>query len=163
MAFDFPSSPVENQIYTPAGGPSYVWRSPAWRINSPSLGADVRRNRIVNPAMQISQENGNTVGTTNGFYPADQWTVVFGTTGVINIQRVQVMTPNGSTNRLRVAVPTADALLAAGEVLLIQQNIEGVRIVDFKYGSASARQGILRFGLQGASRNLRGLHPEHHG
>ena len=104
---------------------------------------------IVNPAMQISQENGNTVGTTNGFYPADQWTVVFGTTGVINIQRVQVMTLNGSTNRLRVAVPTADASLAAGEVLLIQQNIEGVRIVDFKYGSASARRASCALASRG--------------
>lgn len=30
MAFDFPNSPVENQEYTPPGGPSYVYRSPRW-------------------------------------------------------------------------------------------------------------------------------------
>ena len=47
MAFDFPSSPVENQIYTPAGGPSYVWRSPAWRINNPSLGAGCQAQPVL--------------------------------------------------------------------------------------------------------------------
>jgi hypothetical protein len=118
-------------------------------VNNAASIVDARRNRIVNGAMQVSQENGNTVGTTNGFYPADQWTVIFGTTGVINVQRVQIVTPNGSVNRLRVAVPTADASLAAGEILLIQQYIEGLRIADFRYGTASARQSILRFGFKG--------------
>ena len=147
MAFDFPASPVENQIYTPAGGPSYVWRSPAWRINNPSLGADTRRNRIVNPAMQISQENGNTAGTIAGHY-ADQFQTSFTTTGTITSQRVQSVTPNGSKDRYRVTITVADTSLTGSEALLLATNLEGVRIADFRYGTASAKQVILRFGFK---------------
>lgn len=38
MAFDFPSSPAENQTYTPAGGPTYVYVSGVWKIQG-SMGA----------------------------------------------------------------------------------------------------------------------------
>lgn len=106
-------------------------------------------NRVVNGAMQISQENGNTAGTTNGYYAVDQWKLVFGTTGAVSCQRVQVYTPNGSNNRLRVTVTTADTSIAAGEVLLLEQSIEGLRLVDFMYGAAAAKQSVLRFGFKG--------------
>lgn len=32
MAFDFPSSPTEGQIFTPAGGPTYIYRAPVWEL-----------------------------------------------------------------------------------------------------------------------------------
>ena len=69
-------------------------------------------------------------------------------TAVLTTQRVQVVTPNGSPNRLRVTITTADAALAAGDYAYIGQNIEGVRIADFRYGAASARQAVLRFGFK---------------
>ena len=106
------------------------------------------RNRIVNPAMQISQENGNTAGTTAGYYAADQWLTSFVTTGTIGIQRVQSVTLNGSKDRLLVQINTADTSLAATEVLQIIQRIEGNRIADFQWGSASAKQVVLRFGFR---------------
>ena len=31
--FNFPAAPTEGQVYTPAGGPQYVWRSPRWMID----------------------------------------------------------------------------------------------------------------------------------
>lgn len=34
MAFDFPSGPSENQEYTPAGGPTYVFKSPRWLVKA---------------------------------------------------------------------------------------------------------------------------------
>ena len=36
MAFDFPSSPVNGQVFSPAGGPDYVWNSinGAWEIKT---------------------------------------------------------------------------------------------------------------------------------
>ena len=73
------------------------------------------RNRIVNPAMQISQENGNTASTASGFYPADQWASSVVGTAAFQSQRVQVTTPNGSMNRLRFTVNTVDTSLAAGD------------------------------------------------
>jgi hypothetical protein len=150
MSFQFPNSPTNGQTYTPVGGYQYVWDGTAWRVlETPQLFATAQaRNRIVNGAMQISQENGNAVGSANGYYCADQWTIVLGTTGTLNFNRVQVMTPNGSKDRHRIAVITADTSLAAGEVLLVQQNIEGSRVADFKWGTAAARQVILRFGFK---------------
>ena len=32
MAFDFPASPVENQIFAPPGGPLYTFKNPAWML-----------------------------------------------------------------------------------------------------------------------------------
>ena len=71
MPFDFPSSPTAGQIFTPPGGPTY-------RLAESALAGAQRataetRSRIVNGAMQISQENGNTAGPAAAISSADQW------------------------------------------------------------------------------------------
>ena len=103
------------------------------------------RNRVVNPCFQISQENGNTAITT-GLLAADQW--IFGNTtaATATLQRVQVVTPNGSKDRLRLSVTVADTSMAASDLLYIYTPIEGIRMTGFGYGSASAKQSVLRFG-----------------
>ena len=107
------------------------------------------RNRIVNPCMQISQENGNTAGTPAiSYWPADQWTVFNNTGGTVSAQRVLGYTPNGSLYRCRITVSALDAAIAAGEFLSFRQVIEANRIADFKYGTATAKQTILRFGFK---------------
>lgn len=150
MSFNFPNSPAVNDSFTPVGGPTYQWDGTVWRMSG-TAGALVTAqsyNRVVNGAMQISQENGNTV-VTNGFYPVDQWVLVSGTSGTMQTQRVQVTTPKGSKDRLRVAVSVADASMTTNEQISILQAIEGSRMADFCYGSASAKQAILRFGFRG--------------
>jgi len=151
MAFDFPASPTDGTIYIPAGGPQYQYSGGAWRVASSSvpIATAQARNRIVNGAMQVSQETGNTAGTTSGYFAADQWSAAFVTTGAVSFQRVQVATPNGSRNRLRLTVTTADTSLAATEYCQIYQSIEGTRVADFGYGAAGARQTVLRFGFKG--------------
>ena len=125
-----------------------MFNSPAWKVNNATSTPDARRNRIVNGAMQISQENANTSSTTTGYYGADQWSTGFVSTGTFTTQRVQSVTPNGSKDRYRITITVADAALAAGDYLVIQSPIEGGRVADFRYGSASARQSILRFGFK---------------
>jgi len=116
----------------------------------PSPGATAQaRNRIVNGAMQYAQEYGATGSPSLAWYPADQWALSGVTTGAISTQWSPIVTPNGSKNRIRIAVTTADTSLAAGEYLQLYQPIEGGRVADFRYGSASARQSILRFGFKG--------------
>jgi len=105
-------------------------------------------NRIVNGAMQISQENGNASMTLVNSYPADQFSLSWSTSGTFTIQRVQVVTPNGSRDRIRLTVSTADTSIAAGDYLGFTTSIEGFRIADFLYGTASAKQVILRFGFK---------------
>jgi len=41
MAFNFPNSPTEGQVFQPPGGSSYVWRNPVWELVTPSAGSDM--------------------------------------------------------------------------------------------------------------------------
>jgi hypothetical protein len=111
---------------------------------------DTRRNRIVNHDMRMSQENGTSSGTANGYFAADQWATYRVTSaGTITSAQVASVTPAGSPNRYRVTITTADASLAAGEYLTISQNLEGSNVVDFQYGGANAKASVLRFGFKG--------------
>lgn len=105
-----------------------------------------RRNRMVNPCGQISQENVNTAGTTHGYYAWDQFAMYRVTSaGTFTAQRVQSVTPKGSKDRFRVTITAADAALAAGEYCTITTNLEGNNVADFQYGGASAKQSVLTF------------------
>ena len=150
--FDFPNSPTNGQTFAPIGGPVYVYTGGVWRMQgSGQVVTAEARNRIVNPAMQISQENGNTASSVNAYYMADQWLRTGTGVGaaVFAAYRIQSYTPNGSVNRIRVQVTTGGTP-AAGEVTMFSQIIEGIRIVDFLWGSpTSAKQAILRFGWKG--------------
>jgi hypothetical protein len=158
MAFDFPASPTVGAIYSPAGGPSWQWDGAKWIQVTGSTSPPVpltaeSRNRIVNPAMQISQENGNTGSASMSsldFHSADQWRSLSAVSpGTVNAQRVQGATPNGSLNRSRIVVAVAKAALAAGDYLVFRQPLEGIRVADFGWGAAGAKQVILRFGFKG--------------
>lgn len=109
-----------------------------------------RRNRIVNHDMRVSQENGTSSGTSNGYYATDQWATYRVTSaGTITSAQVASVTPAGSPNRYRVTITTADASLAAGEYLTISQNLEGSNVADFQYGGSAAKNSVLRFGFKG--------------
>jgi hypothetical protein len=122
------------------------------------ITADVRylgetyRNRIVNPAMQISQERGTAlVDVTNGtIYTVDQWFASLSTTpgGTLRVQQVASATPGGSSFRLRHTVQVADASIAAGDFYAPGAYIEGQMIADARFGTASARQIVVRFGVR---------------
>jgi hypothetical protein len=106
------------------------------------------RNRLVNGAMQISQENGNTsVGMATGPVIVDQWYTANSTATVAAaVQRVQVTTPKGSVNRIRVTVNTGAAVSSG--LFALSQQIEGIRVADFGWGTATAKQVIVRFGFK---------------
>lgn len=115
-----------------------------------SSSVDTRRQRIVNGDMRDSQENGTTSGTSNGYYPVDQWAQYRVTSaGTLTVAQVASVTPAGSPNRLRATVTVADATLAAGEYWTLTQNLEGSNVADFQYGGASAKAAVLRFGFKG--------------
>jgi hypothetical protein len=50
MAFDFPASPTEGQVFTPVGGPSYVFNSPVWKAVGQGQIAVVSDTAPANPA-----------------------------------------------------------------------------------------------------------------
>ena len=147
MSFNFPNSPIQGQTYQPADGYQYIYVGNVWRVVEGAQGLTAEtRNRIVNPNFCVSQEWGNAAGTTLAYHAADQWNTYFVGTVVATSQRVQSVTPNGSLNRYRITITTADAALASSDMLFFQQKIEGTRVSDFRWGTASARQVVLRFG-----------------
>jgi len=108
-----------------------------------------KKNYIINGAMQVSQENGTTVGTVNGYYPADQYFTVLSHAGVVTANQTNVTpTPAGSINRIQYIVTTADTSVAAGDYHIIQQRIEGLRVADLMFGTASAKTVTLQFGVR---------------
>lgn len=106
-------------------------------------------NVLINPAMQVSQENGASAGTTTAYYPVDMLNMNFVTSaGALSVQQVASVTTFGSANRIRLSVVTADASLGAAEFLTLNTLIEGLNASAFQYGGASAKQSILRFGIK---------------
>jgi len=101
------------------------------------------RNRVVNPAMQISQENGFDVAVSNGAYPADQWLFSCTTGGV---PTAFSRATDGPEKYIRVnAGNTIDTAIAAADTVLLTQRIEGINTADFLWGTANAKPVVLRF------------------
>jgi hypothetical protein len=110
---------------------------------------DTQPSLIVNGSMIDSQENGNTLGTTNGYFAADQWALYFtAATAAMSIQRVQSSKSlAGSKNKLEFKTTTAKASLGASDFVMLSQPIEGSRpeFVAAGWGAAGAKQFVLRF------------------
>jgi len=153
MAFNFPDAPTAGQIFTDApSGAQYVYTNGVWMQSS---AAQIRltaqaRNRVCNPAMQISQEIGlDTTSNVTNTYIADQWVFYFVTAGV-PVCAIRKETPPTDSNvpswffRLSSGA-TPDTSIAAGDFVAVRQPIEGTRIADFCWGTAQAKPAMLRF------------------
>lgn len=113
------------------------------------------RNRIVNPAMQISQEQGDGYSFIqsvfgSSVYLTDQWIAFIANSGggVLTHTHPLSVTPGGASRRIRATVSTVDSSIVAGDAYLIRQFIEGQMIADARFGTASARQIVVRFGVR---------------
>jgi hypothetical protein len=104
------------------------------------------KNYIVNPGFRISQENGTANGTAAGYFSADQWPVWHSHDGTLTSSSVESATPGGSTHRLRSTVTSTDSSLAASQYVQTLHLLEGTNIADLKFGTADAKDAIVRFG-----------------
>jgi hypothetical protein len=107
-----------------------------------------KKNYILNGGMTVSQENGLTSSSVNGYYPVDQFFAFNSFAGVLNAAQVASATPSGSPNRIRLTVGTADTSVGASDNGGIIQSIEGYRITDLLFGTSSAKIVVLRFGVR---------------
>jgi len=152
VAFDFPGSPVLNQVWTAPTGQGYTWSGTAWNLSSPATSqtATARsKNFVINPSMQHSQENGNTAGTTTGYYPADQWRMdLSGIVMQVNRPGAAAAgpSPEGSLS-VGMLATTAKGSLAAGDFAQLAQPLEGNQIADLAWGTAKAKPAVLRFNV----------------
>lgn len=133
---DFPVSPTTGQIYDPGTGVRYRWNGSQWDVVT--TGHAEMRNRIVNGAMQISQENGSNPVSASGSYPCDQW---FMTQSGCTPQAVRSAPANVYLQSFSVVTASP----AATAYCQNMQHIEGYRVADFLWGTADAHDAVLRF------------------
>ena len=138
MAINFPDSPTEGQKFT-QGAVAFTFTGGVWQ--AAPLGTAQSFNRIVNPSMQVQQD-----AAMLGTYVADEWS---GASNVLpaTAEREQSTSPYGSQYMLHIYQATAKPTLVGTDWGGWGQHIEGSRIADFQWGTALAKQVILRFGF----------------
>ena len=128
-----------------------------WLYNGSSwvnlLGSDIgeqqlsNRNVVINGAMQVAQRGTSVASITGvGYRTADRWRQAVVSLGTWT-QSVEADAPTGSGFRksLKVLCTTADASPAAGDLVLIDQFLEGQNVQQFLKGTSSAKQFALSF------------------
>jgi hypothetical protein len=115
-----------------------------------------RANLMINGALNVSQENGNTEGVSiNGYYAADQFfSNVNAAPAAYGFGRIVSANVSGSQYRLQFRVTTAKASLAAGDVASIQTRLEGLNMQDLAwvqpaFGTPMPKDAVLAFGFNG--------------
>lgn len=149
MGINFPSSPAWQQVHNVSPGVSYVWEF-GWK--PAPIKTAMPKNYIVNPSMQHSQQNGDTTLSSGagvvsgGYYPADQWYLYHaGITGVAIATLGQVVNVNNINRWIQFYTNNGPVTTAAGDYAQARTYIEGQRCADFKWGTAGAKDAILRF------------------
>jgi hypothetical protein len=140
-------------------GTSQQWVQVSASPQSPNSGFALktasRKNLMVNGALNVSQENGNTEGTTTGYYAVDQFFINMNVaSAAIGFGRIISANVSGSQYRLQLRVTTAKASLAAGETANIQTKIEGLNMQDLAwnqpaFGTPAPKDTLLAFGFNG--------------
>jgi hypothetical protein len=106
------------------------------------------KNRIINGQMQIDQRNaGASVSlTTSVVYSVDRWATYASQTGKATIQQNagSVTPPSGFTKYVGVTSSSAYSV-TSGDIFQLFQNIEGLNVADFGWGTASAQTVTLSF------------------
>lgn len=138
MAINFPFGPVARQVYNVSPGLSYWFKDGLWQ-RCPAITA-LPKNYIMNSAMTVSQQNGETALEALSTYPADQWSAH--ATGFLDSETGKTTSTEA---RIHLKATSGKSVLSAGDYMLLMQAIEGYRIADLKWGSPDAVDLMLRF------------------
>lgn len=108
------------------------------------------RNLLYNGAMQISQRravgSAATGNTTSGFYTADRFQHIISSLGTWTDTTIaEAPTGSGFRNSFKVECTTADASPAAGDYMLVRQQLEGQDLQRIRKGTSSAQPLVLTF------------------
>ena len=111
---------------------------------------DTTPNLFVNGSLTADQQNVYALGTTNGYFAADQWGMYINASGAaVTVQNVELANDDGGDRAIELKVTTAKASLGASDAWTLTQNIEGFR-PQFKaarFGTAGAKPFVLRFDI----------------
>jgi hypothetical protein len=105
------------------------------------------KNRIINGAMVLDQRNaGASITPINNQYTLDRWIANITQTGKFTVQQNagSVTLPVGFSNYLGCTSASAYSV-AAGDVFIMNQRIEGFNTADLGWGTANAKTVTLSF------------------
>ena len=115
-------------------------------------GGGVNRNLIINGAMNVAQRGTSFTGlggSTGAVYTLDRFlTFDTATAGRATVTQ-DSSAPSGFANSLKVACTTADTSIAANEIFLLQQRIEGQNLQGFAKGTSDAKPFTVSFYVKG--------------
>lgn len=122
------------------------------------------RNRIINGDMQLDQRNSSTANTMGGVantgvtiseFAADRFRLRLGTgSGTWSLQRISNDAPPGFMHAIRATVTTALASLGTNTSCSFEQIIEGINIIDFKWGTQYAMPICVSFWVKSSIAGL---------
>ena len=112
---------------------------------SPAVG----RNMVINGAMNVAQRSASVadIGAAAGYFTLDRWKLAVGDASAGRLTMSQTADgPNSiSANCIKLDCTTADTSIAAGEVLVLQQLVEGQNLQRIGKGVAGAKQITVSF------------------
>jgi hypothetical protein len=100
-------------------------------LNALELLPPGTRNKIINGRMEIAQRGTSFAAPASGSYVLDRW-VQFNTSAAFYTVSQQADAPSSNEfqNSLRIAITTADASIAAGDLVTLRQWVEGYNARD---------------------------------
>ncbi len=113
---------------------------------SADVGGITGRNMIINGNMAVAQRGTSQTGITGGGYKKapDRYNFNAVTAGTWTVSQ-STTAPEGFPNSYKVECTTADASLAAGDVVRLRQRIEGQNLQQLKKGTSNAESVTLSF------------------
>ena len=117
-------------------------------------GGGVNRNLVINGAMNVAQRGTSAtgVGATDGYFVCDRWNLDSGASTDGRLTMTQDSSaPSGFANSLKLACTTADTSIASGEILKMEQRIEGQNLQAFAKGTSDAKPFAVSFYVKGNS------------
>ena len=113
-----------------------------------TVPSGVGRNMVINGGMNVAQRSASVtgIGAAAGYFTCDRWKIDVGSTAGRFTMSQTADGPNGiSANCIKLDCTTADASIAAGEYLLLNQRLEGQNLQRIGKGVAGAKEVTVSF------------------
>jgi len=121
--------------------------------NLPSVGQLGNRNVIINGSMNVAQRGTSEtgIGASSGYFTVDRYKLQVGATsaGRLTMTQEAITDLPGFANCAKLACTTADTSIAAGELLIFRQILEGQDLQQFAKGTSDAKEFTVSFYVKG--------------
>ena len=109
-----------------------------------------RRNIVINGGMKVAQRSTSVtgLGATTGYYVLDRFRTPMSTSGRFTMAQV-ADGPAGFAKCMKITTTTADTSIAATELLIFEQRIEGQDVQQLQKGTATAKQVTVSLYVKG--------------